>query len=303
MKILNCMICGFVTLCLTGCVSPSNSTPQHKVAQRATALSPLLEQPFVFAVLDYLYRWHFDQSFVLEQGKVDAIEVWLRPLHPPLDAGDRSEFAEMWIPAVNMRVELKRSDYRIPEMNLPIVDDTFKIERVTRQLRPPAARSDYQVGRYAAAEVREHLFATRTNQVPLSSNLRTAARKLVVEYLNRTHPDPFTEDQIFFIAPVSAVCNDVRVFWETGRKLMLFSADVDLASPSFAQLSQLRIQVIDLDTDVVASTSEVPGSNAFVTKDWVGRIFYNCILYGERVVRTPEQMNQLRAAPAGKPAR
>jgi len=303
MKFLNYMICGLVTLCLTGCVSSPNSTQQNKVAQPAMTLSPLLEQPFVFAVLDYLYRWHFDQSFVLEQGKADAIEVWLRPLHPPLDAGDRSEFAEMWIPALNMRVELKRSDYRIPEMNLPVVDDTFKIEHVTRQLRPPAARSDYQVGRYAVAEVREHLFATRTNQVPLSNNLRTAARKLVVEYLNRTHPDPFTEDQIFFIAPVSTVCNDVWVFWETGRKLMLFSADVDLASPSFAQLSQLRIQVIDLDTGVVASTSEVPGSNAFVTKDWVGRIFYNCILYGERVVRTPEQMNQLRAAPAGKPAR
>jgi len=136
----------------------------------------------------------------------------------------------------------------------------------------------------------------------LSNNLRTAARKLFVEYLNRTHPDPFTEDQIFYIAPVSTVCNDVWGFWETGRKLMLFSADVDLANPSFAQLSQLKIQVIDLDKDVVASTSEVPGSNAFVTKDWAGRIFYNSILYGERVVRTPAEMNQLLAAPINNPA-
>ena len=71
---------------------------------------------------------------------------------------------------------------------------------------------------------------------------------------------------------------------------------MDLSNPGFSQLSQLRLEVIDLDKDVVASTKEVPGSNAFVTKDWVGRLFFNCILYGERLVRTPEEMNRLRAA-------
>ncbi len=65
----------------------------------------------------------------------------------------------------------------------------------------------------------------------------------------------------------------------------------------------MRLEVIDLDKDVVDSTKEVPGSNAFVTKDWVGRMFYNCILYGERIVRTPEEMNRLRAAPATTPQR
>jgi hypothetical protein len=82
---------------------------------------------------------------------------------------------------------------------------------------------------------------------------------------------------------------------------MLFSADMDLSNAGFAQLSQLRLEVIDLDKDVVASTKEVPGSNAFVTKDWVGRLFFNCILYGERMVRTAEEMNRLRANPASQP--
>ncbi len=242
-----------------------------------------------------MYRWHFDQSYILEAGKVDTLEVWARQLHPRLDAGDRSEFAELWIPAVNTRVELKRSDYTIPEMNLAVQDSSFKVKRVTRQLHPPAARSNYQVGRYALADVRDHLFATRANRVPVSDALRTAARKLVLEYLNKAHPAPFTEDQVFYVAPVSAVCNDLWAFWETGRKIMLFSADMNLSNPGIAQLSQLRLQVIDLDKDVVASTREVPGSNAFVTKGWVGRLFFNCILYGERLVRTPEEMNRLRA--------
>ena len=290
-------------LALAGCMSSSNSTRNNTAPSAAAALTPLLEKQFVLDVVQYVYRWHFDQSYILEAGTLDRLEVWARPLHPRLDAGDRSQFAELWIPAVNTRVELKRSDYMIPEMNLAVVDHSFKVKRVTRQLRPPASRSSYQEARYARAEVQNYLFAARTNRVPVSDALRTAARKLVFEYLNKAHPAPFTEDQILHVAPVSPVCNDLWAFWETGRKVMLFSADMDLSNPGFAQLSQLRLEVIDLDKDVVASTREVPGSNAFVTKDWVGRLFFNCILYGERVVRTPEEMNRLRADPGAKPTR
>jgi hypothetical protein len=288
-------------LALAGCASPSHPTPPSAAAAAQAPLQPLLEKQFVLEVLRHVYRWHFDQAYILEPGKLDSLEVWARPLHPKLDAGDRSEFAELWIPAANTRVELKRSDYRIPEMNLDVVDGAFKVERVTRQPRAPAARAQYEVARYDRAEVQEFLFATRTNQVPMTETLRTATRKLIVEYLNKTHPEAFTEDQILYVAPVSPVCNDLWAFWETGRKLMLFSADMDLANPGFAQLSQLRLEVIDLDKDVVASTREVPGSNAFVTKDWVGRIFFNCILYGERLVRTPAEMNQIRANPGVRP--
>jgi hypothetical protein len=288
-------------LTLAGCMSSSDRNRNSTVPHPDAALTPLLEKQFVLDVLQYVYRWHFDQSYLLEAGKLDTLEVWARQLHPRLDPGDRSEFAELWIPAVNTRVELKRSDYMIPEMNLAVVDRSFKVRRVTRQLRPPASRSNYQVGRYTRAEVQDHLFNTRANRVPMSDALRTAARKLVFEYLNKTHPAPFTEDQVLHVAPVSPVCNDLWAFWETGRKIMLFSADMDLSNPGFAQLSQLRLDVIDLDKDVVASTREVPGSNAFVTKDWVGRLFFNCILYGERIMRTPEEMNRLRTDPGAKP--
>ena len=286
---------------LAGCVSPSNPARHNALPDPQAALQPLLEKQFVLDVLQHVYRWHFDQSYILEAGKLDTLEVWARRLHPRLDPEDRSEFAELWIPVVCTRVELKRSDYKIPEMNLEVVDRSFKVKRVTRQLRPPASRSNYQVGRYALPEVQDYLFATRTDRVTMSDNLRSAARKVIAEYLDKAHPAPFTEDQVLYVAPVSTVCNDLWAFWETGRKIMLFSADMDLSNPGFAQLSQLRLAVIDLDKDVVASTKEVPGSNAFVTKDWVGRLFFNCILYGERLVRTPEEINRLRADPAAKP--
>jgi len=292
--------CLIATLALAGCVSSSNPARTSAVADGA-ASRPVLQKQFVLDVLQHLYRWHFDQSYVLEAGQVDTLEVWARPLHPRLDTGDRSEFAELWIPALNLRVELKRPDYTVPEMNLEIVDPSFKVKRVTRQLRPPVARSNYQVASYALSEVRDYLFATRTNRVAVSDNLRTAARKLIADYLRKAHPAPFTEDQILYLAPLSPVCNDVWVLWESDRKILLFSADMDPANPGFAQLSQLQMEVIDLDKDVVASTTEVPGSNVFVTKDWVGRLFFNCILYGERMVRTPGEMNRLQANPAPNP--
>jgi hypothetical protein len=106
------------TLTLAGCISSSNQAPNGAVPGPEAAVSPLLQKQFVFDVVRHVYRWHFDQSYVLEAGKLDTLEVWARPLHPRLDVGDRSEFAELWIPAVNTRVELKRSDYHVPEMNL-----------------------------------------------------------------------------------------------------------------------------------------------------------------------------------------
>ena len=301
MKNLSLLGCLLGALALAGCATHSQPNPTSAASDPQAPLPPLLQKQFVLDVLRHVYRWHFDQSYLLEAGKLEGLEVWARPLHPRLDAGDRSDFAELWIPAVNTRVELKRSDYRIPELNLAIVDGSFKVQRVTRQTRPPAGRSNYEVASYGRAEVQDYLFATRTNQVPMSDSLRTATRKLIAEYLNKNHPAAFTEDQILYVAPISPVCNDLWAFWETGRKLLLFSADMDLANPAYAQLSQMRLQVIDLDKDVVASTREVPGSNAFVTKDWVGRVFYNCILFGERVVRTPEEMERIRANPSVKP--
>jgi hypothetical protein len=284
-----------------GCVPSSPPAREGVAGITLSQPDPLLEKGFVLEVLRYVYRWHFDQSYALEAGKIEKLEVWSRRLHPALDADDRSEFAEMWIPAVKVLVELKRAEYRVPELKLDINERTFKVTRVVRQARPPGARQQYQVGDYALQEVRDYLFATRANRVPISETLRASARQLIADYLNKAHPEPFSQDQTFYISPLSSVCNEIWVFWETGRKVMLFTADMDLSNPGFSQLGQLRMAVIDLDKDVVASTREVPGSNAFVTKDWVGRLFFNCILYGEKLVRTPDEIQRLRADPAAKP--
>jgi hypothetical protein len=301
MKRGNCFCLTLLVALCAGCLAPSPSNPGTAgPASRKT--DPLQQMGFGLEVIRHVYRWHFDQSYVLEAGRLETIEVWTRRLHPKLDADDQSEYGEMWIPAVKTLVELKRAQYRVPELKLDIAERSFKVTRVTRQAQAPGPRRQYQVHDYGVNEVRDYLFATRAERVPISDTLRESARRLIADYLNKSHPEPFAEDQTFYISPLSSVCNEVWVFWETGRKLMLFTADMDLANPSFSQLSQLRMHVIDLDKDVVASTREVPGSNAFVTKDWVGRLFFNCILYGEKLVRTPAEINRRRAEAAARPA-
>lgn len=285
---------------IAGCASTTDVPGGGAAAVRTQATDQILDKDYVLSVINYVYRWHFDQSYVIGADKQNTLEVWARPLSPELDEGDRSQFAELWIPAVNTRVELKRSDYELPELKLHVKDQDFKVKRVTRQARPPAARSRYEVRSLPLTEVQDYLFAKRSDHRAVSNQVRQAGRELILGFLAKEHPAEFTTDQVFHIAPVSTVCNDCWVFWETGRKVMLFSADMDLSQAGAAELGQLKMQVVNLDKDVVVSPKEVPGSNAFVTKDWVGRLFFNCIMYGERLVLTPEQMRTLRAAQANR---
>lgn len=295
-----CLMTVAVAALCGGCATSSVSN-RDAASPDSSKPDALLEKDFVLEVLRHVHRWHFDQSYVLEAGKMETLEVWGRRLHPTLDEGDRSEYAELWIPAVKTLVKLKRSEYRVPEINLDIAERSFKVTRVNRQPEAPALRRHYQVREYAVKEIQDYLFTMRSHRIPLSDTLRESARRLIAEYLDRVYPAPFAVAQTFYISPLSPVCNELWVFWETGRKVMLFTADMDLTSPGFTRLSQLRMQVIDLDRDVVTSTREVPGSNAFVTKDWVGRLFFNCILYGEKLVRTPDEINQRRTEERSKP--
>ncbi len=45
--------------------------------------------------------------------------------------------------------------------------------------------------------------------------------------------------------------------------------------------------IYDIDEQVVVSLQEVPGSNAYLTRDQVGRALYNCMILGKRVILEP----------------
>jgi len=64
-------------------------------------------QRFVYEVIRHLYRWYLDETDIDKHISKPTVSVWLRSVHPPLDPGDKSTFAELWLPALQIRVTLK----------------------------------------------------------------------------------------------------------------------------------------------------------------------------------------------------
>ena len=91
------------------------------------------------------------------------------------------------------------------------------------------------------------------------------------------------QDQIVHLAPLSDVANEAWIFWETGRLLIRFSSDIDLEHPALWEHDQLAVELFNIDEQTVVSLDEVAGSNAYMTRDQVGRILFNCIVLGKRL--------------------
>ena len=252
----------------------------------------LTSQPYLSEVTRHLYRWHLDENDVKPELNRGEFVYWVRELHPTLDSGDESSFAEIVLPRVGVMVQVKQADYEIPELHLEVHNDGHKIMSVARFAPKDAAVPEgFREVRLDYAAMRDHLFQTRSQLVPpggeLLTQMRMAAGAQTQRYLARREIPFPTEPQTLHLAPISPVANEAWVFWEEGRLLYRFHADVDLDDPAVWDHPDLTVELFDLDDQVVVSLDEVPGSNAYVTRDMVGRVLYNCVVLGRREVITP----------------
>ena len=146
-------------------------------------------------------------------------------------------------------------------------------------------------------EMRDYLFQTRSQHdypdPALIARLQQAFRKEAAK--EKLLTNDFADQKIVHIAPLSPVANELWVFWEAGRKLFLFSSDIDLANPAVWQHETLLARMFDLDQQVVVSHEEAPGSNRFLTRNEVSRALFNCMLFGQRLSVKPPETGQ--AAP------
>jgi hypothetical protein len=139
-------------------------------------------------------------------------------------------------------------------------------------------------------EMTDYLFRTRNQReypdAALLERLRQALRdEIAKDVVSITNVVP--GEQIIHLATLSTVANEVWVYWETGRKLLHFASDIDLANPAVWQHESIMVRSYDLDQQVVVSHHEAPGSNRFLTRYQVSRALFNCLVLGERVVLTP----------------
>jgi hypothetical protein len=273
-----CMM--FVSSCAS--VAPESNSP-------ATLKIDGQVQANVYEVIAHLYRWYFDEVDVQRATASGNSNVWLRELHPALDSDDKSKFRELILPGTMVGVLLKKADYKVAELGVHIKSDRFVIARVERLKNLPRnLKNDYQPIILDGKELRDYLFDKRGETVfpdeKQLQRLRSSAREELIEHFKdsgRSAKIPENE-LVIHIAPVSPVANEIWVFWEYGRVLVRFSSDMAFDNEQLWLRSKLNVKIYDIDKQVVVSLQEVPGSNAYLTRDQVGRALYNCIILGRK---------------------
>jgi hypothetical protein len=266
------------TCCLPGCAN-TPAAPQRE--------APVLTREYTAEVVRYLYRWYADETMLASVSQYTDTELWVRPLHPQLDAGDNSRFCEVLFPRVHLRIVLKQADYLVEELGQRVRNESFKVHSVDDYSSLPAARSAYTVFRFDRGELSDYLFRTRNDRTfpdeELLQRLRAAARKAIGD-----RPADVAEGPaVVYLAPLSPVSNDLWVYWENGHRLIRFSSDADLTQKIYWDLAVVDVHVYDLHENVVVSLGEVPGSSKYVTRDWAARALFNCIALGQKIVMQP----------------
>jgi hypothetical protein len=270
---------------------PACRTASTPSAQTALATPPeLLQVTNLYEVTRYLYRWKLDESEIQSILGEKKFVFWVRPVAAKLDAGDHSQFGEILLPQLGMRVKVKKTDYTVEELGTPVKSANFKISHVFREPVPDKRPMDCTEVAVEMQEMRDYLFRTRNQHdfpdAELLQRMREALRAEVRKQ-GGTVTNLTAEQRVVFLAPLSPVANESWVFWEPGHKLFYFSSDIDLANPAVWQHEALMARVFDLDQQVVVSHDEAPGSNRFLTRYQVSRALFNCILLGQRVEVPP----------------
>ena len=274
--------------------------PAAAAAPAAAVFEELGGEKFVFELIRHLYRWYLDESDVGGHLEHPAFDVWARRLDVQLDPGDESRLAEVVIPIFNVYVTVKKASYRVEELDLEVRGRQFRIINVSRDEPPADPPAEYEVRAFNMPAVIDYLFRTRNlREYPdesLFERLRQALRAEVRQQAEARQAPA----QIVHIGPLSPVANELWVFWETGRMLIRFSSDVDIDNPEVWKHERLQVRTFDIDRQVVISLSEVPGSNAFLTRDQVGRVLYNCVVLGQRRETPTEQAPEVPAPAASR---
>ncbi len=278
-------------LILCCCRSPGRVVEEPEVDPTLTDESYLRE------VVRHLYRWYMDEFDVEKEAERDHFVFWIRERHPALDPGDFSRFGEIVIPGLDIHVTVKKPDYPIEHSERRVKSDVYKIVNVARYPEPPVRPPEYREVRLSHSELVEHLFLTRAQARYPTPDLLERMREAVHEGLEDEYPllpeerDDFS--RVVHVSPLSPVANEVWVFWEAGRMLIHFSSDLDLEHPETWAADLPSVRVYEIDEQTVVSLHEAAGSNAYLTRDQVGRALYNCLILGRRLELPPPEQPHL----------
>ncbi|MGH7244316.1 MAG: hypothetical protein ACREJD_12970 [Phycisphaerales bacterium] len=269
--------------------------------EASNTIAELSSHVWLEDVTRHLYRWYIDERDVAAVARDGEIIYWVKELKPKLDEDDHSRFGEVWMPQFSIAAKVKRPDYTISELDVAVKGDRFKITEVEHIEKPAAMPAGFVEVRMPYTEVRDDLFRTRMHAVfpdaEMLDRMRAAVRAEIASEVG-ANKQPLPEGtQVVFVTALSPVANEMWVYWETGKTLIRFASDIDLANPAMWEIEKLEVTLIRLDKKVVVSLDEVAGGNGFLTRNEAGRALFNCLVLGKRV-----ELQPLQAAPVTKSA-
>lgn len=283
-------ICGAVSLRLALAVPlilllllPALS-PAAPAATRAPGVpDELTDSKYLFEIVRHIYRWHLDENDVDRLSGAQDFPFWVRRVSVPLDDGDHSSMAEIVMPLLGTLVKVKKPDYRIEELNVVVTGSTYRITGVSKIGLPEKPLAEHQVVNVKYEEMKAYLFRTRGEASfpddALRERLRIAARK----EMGLNPEERSAGRHIAYLAPLSPVANEAWVYLENQKLLVRFASDIDLVNPAVWSQEALMVKTWAVMNQVVVSLDESAGSNAFITRDQIGRALYNCVVLGRRL--------------------
>ncbi len=279
----------FTCLAFAICIPVQAENAVSGKSAQAVSLEPLKDSEFLYELVQHLYRWYIDESDLQDYSSLKTFEVWLQIQDPALDPGDNSQFVALTIPDFSLKLILKKTDYQISKLKLHVTSDAFKIIKVSRITVPEQPPQGSHVKVIDKDQMLDYLFKHRSDKVFPEGEFFNRMRLAVRNHMTEEHAEESVElkkikEHIVFFAPLSPAANECWVFWETGRKLIRFASDIALENPAVWEHDSLATKIFDLDDQVVVSLEEVPGSNAYMTRDQVGRALYNCVVLGKKQI-------------------
>ncbi len=255
-------------------------------ADSRPAFDPALEdKAWLTSVLGYSYYWYLDDDFFASLETGQPITLWLRSTEPKhRDAGDRSAYAECWLPQAKLLLAFKRADYVVEELKLTVKSPGYRVVRGSYEDRQPDEAGGWRKVVLPQKAVKAEMTAKRgllNAPKPTTRTLAMAAVRREAAKLKSKGP------QKIYVAARTAVTTDVWVFWENERMLLRISGDMDAVDPALVTDLPLLVRKYRLGENVVASYMEAEGRNSMISRDLASRALFVCLARGEPIVIDP----------------
>ena len=249
------------------------------------------DRPALYELARHLYRWHMDEDNIDGMIRENEVIFYVRDIPQDLDDDDQSKVVDVLLGGTGFGATMKLANYSIPELKLEVKSEGFKVNNVFVFKEDPEGDESFTKVSVPYKEMVDYLFRTRAEMAfpdeAMLDKLRTAVREPMKEVIEKKGIKVDGAPETLHLASVSPVANELWVLWERDKVLLRYASDFDLNTDAAWEHPDHAITIYDLDDQVVVSLHEVPGSNAYITRDMAGRALFNCVILGKRIEVIP----------------